>query len=83
MNFRYDHQTVFKNQSEGDYGKGTDNSHNMILKIYSSMYSIKLFSWKTTSHKDHLEVCLELIEHLTNFIYPLSMSCYVKSSSPK
>jgi len=37
---RYDYQTVFKNQSEGDYGKGTDNSHNMILKIYSSFQDV-------------------------------------------
>jgi len=37
---RYDHQTAFKNQSEGDYGKGRDNSHNMILKIYSSFQDV-------------------------------------------
>jgi len=37
---RYDYQTAFKNQNEGDYGKGTDNSHNMTLKIYTSFQDV-------------------------------------------
>ena len=35
---RYDYQTAFKNQNEGEYGVGVDNSHNMTLKIYTSKF---------------------------------------------
>ena len=29
-------------------------------KLHSKTISLELFSWKTTSHKDHLEVCLPI-----------------------
>jgi len=37
---RYDYQTAFKNQNEGEYGVGVDNSHNMTLKIYTNFQDV-------------------------------------------
>ena len=34
-----------------------DGQHRSYV-IQGSVYHVEVFSWKTTSHKDHLEVCL-------------------------
>ena len=36
------------------------------------LLQVELFSWKTTSHKDHLEVCLPNSKLLSDFIGMLS-----------
>ena len=37
---RYDYQSGYKHQNEGDYGKGTDHPHNMTLKIYPNFQDV-------------------------------------------
>ena len=41
-----------------------------IKKSESFPTKLELFSWKSTSHKDHLEVCLPLVD-----FYLVSMGC--------
>ena len=59
ITFRYDYQTAFKNQNEGEYGVGVDNSHNMTLKIYTSKFpeSFLILSKKSLSISSRFPRC--------------------------
>ena len=37
---RYDYQSGYKHQNDGDYGKGSDHPHNMTLKIYPNFQDV-------------------------------------------